>query len=167
MILKIDDWIFDVDITATMEYSAREAKEHCTCAYCRNFYGTVDGTYPELRPFLAQFGIDIEAPDELMPFTATHIMSLYAVSGRILTVGKGPIMSCGVRIDPEEHEVSLINTNCPRPLFILSAGPFDVPWVLDEPLVEEEIISPANQPSFLRRMFDKLLLRAPKDTPEQ
>ena len=37
MILKIDDWEFDIDLERTMAYSAAEAADHCTCAYCRNF----------------------------------------------------------------------------------------------------------------------------------
>lgn len=157
MILKIADWEFDIDMERTMEYSAAEAAEHCDCAYCRNFYAAIDGTFPGLRPFLAQFGIDIEAPDELMPFMATHMCVLYAVSGTILHEGKAPIFLDGLRVDPEDIMVSMINTACPRPLFILNVGPFDVPWVLDEPCDEEEIVSPANEPSFLKKMWEKLI----------
>lgn len=163
MILQIDDWKFDIDLERTMAYSAAEAAEHCDCAYCRNFYAAVDSAFSGLRPFLAQFGLDIEAPDELMPLTATHMIALYAVSGRILSYGKSPILQCGVPIAPEPWEASMIATQCPRPIFVLSIGAFDLPWVLDEPLVEEEIVSPANQPSFLKRMLDKVLRSAPKD----
>lgn len=163
MILRIDDWEFDIDMERTMEYSAKEAQEHCDCAYCRNFYGAVDAAFPDLRPFLAQFGLDIEAPDELMPFTATNVMVLYAVSGEILYYGKESIMLGSIRIEPEPHEVSMINTECPRPIFVLSIGPFDLPWVLDEPLVEDQITSPANEPSFLKKMWLKLLGKAGKD----
>ncbi len=157
MILKIDDWEFDIDLERTMAYSAAEAAEHCDCAYCRNFYAAVDETFPGLRPFLSQFGIDVEAPDELMPFTARNLCVLYAVSGRITHIGKEPIFLETLRVDPEDPMVSMINTDCPRPIFILSVGPFDIPWVLDEPLVEDEIVSPANQPSFLKKMWDRLL----------
>ena len=163
MILKINDWEFDMEIERTMEYSAAEAAEHCDCAYCRNYYAAADGTFPQLRPFLAQFGLHLEAPDELMPFTATQLCVLYAVNGTILHNGKEPIYLGTLRIDPEDHKVSMINTACPRPIFILSVGPFDIPWVLEEPLVEEEIISPANEPSFLKRMWNKLLGLAPKN----
>ena len=31
MIIRIDDWVFDVDMEATMAYSAREAGAHCDC----------------------------------------------------------------------------------------------------------------------------------------
>ena len=98
-----------------------------------------------------------------MPFTATQLCVLYAVNGTILHNGKEPIYLGTLRIDPEDHKVSMINTACPRPIFILSVGPFDIPWVLEEPLVEEEIISPANEPSFLKRMWNKLLGLAPKN----
>lgn len=163
MILEIDDWKFDIDMERTMEYSAEEARYHCDCAYCRNFYEAVDGFFPKLRPFLAQFGIDVEAPDELMPFTATNMMVLYAVSGKILQYSKCGIELDGLRIDPEPHEASMINTECPRPLFILSIGPFDLPWVLDEQLAEEEIVSPANEPSFLKKMLARILGRVKND----
>ena len=59
MIIKIDAWKFDVDLNATMAYSAQEAMDHCTCGYCRNFYASVDIVYPNLRPFLAEFGVHI------------------------------------------------------------------------------------------------------------
>lgn len=164
MILEIDDWKFDIDMERTMEYSANEAADHCDCAYCRNFYGAIDRSHPLLRPFLAQFGLDIEAPDELMPFTATNIAVYYAVSGRILQFGKSGIFCDRLTIYPELPEVSLINTECPRPIFIIHIGCFDLPWVLDEPLVEDEIISPANEPAFLKKMWQRLLGKSPKDS---
>ncbi|MBQ9761639.1 MAG: hypothetical protein IJV82_01015 [Oscillospiraceae bacterium] len=163
MVLEIDDWKFDIDMAATMEYSAAEAADHCTCAYCRNFYAAVDNTYPNLRTFLAQFGIDIEAPDELMPFTSIMLMNLYAVSGSILQFSKEPILVDGIKVFPETAEQAMINTYCPRPYFVLSVGTMDLPWVLDEPMEEDQIISPANVPSFLKKMWSKLLNRQPKD----
>ena len=164
MILEIEDWKFDIDMERTMAYSANEAAEHCDCAYCRNFYAAVDSTFPSLRPILAKFGIDVEAPDELMPFTATNMETYYAVSGKIVQYGKGSIPCDGLNIYPEPPEVSLVNTACPRPAFFIHVGCFDLPWVLDEPLVEDEIVSPANEPSFLKKMWQKLLGKMPKDT---
>lgn len=163
MILQIDEWVFDIDLQRTMEYSAREAADHCECAYCRNFYAAIDKRNPELRPFLAQFGLDIEAPDELMPFTATNIAVQYAVCGKILRSSEEPIKVGVFRIHPEQPEVSMINTDCPPPIFILNTGLIDIPWVLDEPLVENEILSPANEPSFLKKMWKKLLGMVSKD----
>lgn len=161
MLLEIDEWKFDIDFAATMEYSAGEAREHCTCAYCRNFYAAVDDTYPELRPFLGQFGLDIEAPDELMPFAATNVSVLYAVSGRIVTRGSGPIMAGDIRVFPEEWEISMVNTDCPDPIFILDAGPFDLPWLLDEAI--DDVESPANEPGFSERMKNRFLRRKNDD----
>ena len=153
MILTYDDWKFSVDIDATMAYSAAEAADHCTCDYCRNFYGAVDGAFPQLRGFLGQFGLDVEAPEELMPFTATQMLAKYLVTGQILSYGKRSIDSCGTPISAEPYEAER---------FLLSVGPFEIPWVLEEPLVESEIVSPANQPSFLRNMWNYLLKNGEK-----
>ena len=161
MIVKIDDWIFDVDMTATMEYSAKEAVEHCDCGYCRNFYAAVDETYPQLRPFLAQFGLDLEAPEELMPFDPTLYLACYAAEGHIVKRGQPLIMVDGVKVMPESAQDAMINSGLHAPYFVLSVGPMALPWVLDEPM--EDVISLANLPSFLKRMWDRLLRRQKKD----
>lgn len=159
MILQIDDWKFEIDMTATMEYSSTELADHCDCAYCRNFYAVIDGVYPNLRPFLAQFGVEIEAPDELMPFTSTLVECRYAVSGTILQDGLQPIVVDGVKVLPFSAEKALMNTACPQPYFVLSVRTMDLPWVLDEPM--DDVISPANEPSFLKKMLYKLLKKQP------
>ena len=157
MLLQIDDWKFDIDMARTMEYSAAEAADHCDCAYCRNFYAAVDVAYPGLREFLAEFGIHIEAPEELMPFTATNILCAYAIEGKILQFGN-PIMRFGdISIYAENPDTAMVPVHQVKmPYFILWVGPMDLPWVLEEPLIEEEIVSPANQPSFLKRMWNRL-----------
>lgn len=136
MIITIDEWVFDVDITATMEYSAQEAQEHCTCAYCRNFYAAVETYYPNLRPFLALFGLDIEAPDRMSPigYSVKEICydPEYYVLGRILHMGKyefsvGPANIC---VPDWEGEVN------GHPAFSLNVFEVLLPWVLDEPLEE-------------------------------
>lgn len=164
MILEIDDWKFDIDMTATMEYSAKEVAEHCDCAYCRNFYAAVDGVYPNLRPYLAQFGLDIEAPDESLPIDIENEMwydSVYLVCGKILAAGSSDLLCDGVQIRPtKEHELH-INSRCPEPRFFLDVGRLILPWLLDEPM--EDVISPANEPSFLKKMWNKLLKRQPKN----
>ena len=160
MIISIEDWIFDVDMAATMEYSAREAAEHCDCGYCRNFYSAVDEAYPQLRPFLAQFGLDIEAPDELLPYDIDKQLyydGFYAVSGKILCTGKNPIRIGNSRIEPDLFNDLYFNTGCPQPYFFLNMGNVILPWVLDEPM--EDVISPANEPSFLKKMWNRLLGR--------
>lgn len=169
MILKIEDWEFDIDMERTMAYSAAEAAEHCDCAYCRNFYAAVDGAYPELRPFLAQFGIDIEAPDELMPYDVRNEMyydGIYMVCGEIVRIGKSPLLTCGnVQIQARKYGDGgvHINHNCPGPNFELDVGTAVLPWVLDEPM--EETVSPANEPSFLQKMWARLLGKIRSDGP--
>lgn len=164
MILKIEDWEFDTDMERTMEHSAQEAAEHCDCAYCRNFYAAVDTAYPELRPFLTQFGLDIEAPEELMPFEPTNVLCAYAVEGRILRFGQQMTHIGGIPIYGENPQDAMINVRCKTPYFILWVGSMELPWVLDEPM--EETVSPANEPSFLKKMWDRLLGRAPKSNIE-
>ena len=161
MILEIDGWKFDVDMAATMEYSSNEAKTHCDCAYCRNFFAVVDDIYPNLRPFLAQFGLNIEAPDELMPFDAENRMDYlgeYAVAGRILEKGLSPICVDGLSITPKDD--SNINHSLTEPVFFLAFDWLRLPWVLVEPM--NDVVSPANFPSFLKNMWNKLLGRRPK-----
>lgn len=155
MILQIDDWKFDIDMARTMEYSAAEAAEHCDCAYCRNFYAAVDGKYPDLRPFLAQFGLNIEAPEEMCPFAGERILydPTYKVYGSILQSGSYEMQAGLVNIvartsaDVDDY-------------FLLDCYEVFLPWVLDEPF--EDVISPANEPSFLKKMWDKLLSKLQK-----
>ena len=71
MILNIHDWIFDVNIDATMALSAAQANDHCQCGYCRNFYSTIDRSCLHLRSFLSQFGLDVDGPDEMCPYEPT------------------------------------------------------------------------------------------------
>ena len=163
MILKIGDWEFDIDMERTMAYSAAEAAEHCDCAYCRNFYTAVDEDCPALRPMLAQFGIDVEAPDALYPYDSyldrVCYEGEYVVFGRILRQGKHHICvsdSCDFYIWPKmESEYDIA-----EPHFVLSLEEAQIRWVLDEPF--QEVISPANEPSFLKKMWDRLLRKAPQ-----
>ena len=150
MILQLDDWKFDIDMARTMEYSAAEAAEHCDCAYCRNFYAAVDEAAPELRGFLVKFGVDIEAPEEMLPMIDGDIMydPTYRVYGKILQYGQ------------YEMQVGLSNAIARTPenqqdYFLLDCFEVIIPWVLDEPL--EEVISPANEPSLLKKMWDRFL----------
>lgn len=158
MIVETGGWRFSVDIPATMDYSSKEAAAHCDCGYCRNFYAAVDAAYPNLRPFLAQFGIDIEAPDELMPYDMDEEMwyaGVYAVSGKILDAGEKAIAVDGVEVYPEAGNGWHIHHECPEPCFFLEVEMLRLPWVLEEPM--KEVVSTANTPSFLRRMWDRLL----------
>lgn len=133
MIVKIDEWVFDVDTAATMEYSAAEAAEHCTCANCRNFYAAVDEHYPQLRPFLAQFGLDMEAPDRMSPMDYSperiDYDPMYYVFGKILQPGHYELSAGRANIVVTPMDGTLEG----RLYFQLDVYEVMLPWVLDEP----------------------------------
>lgn len=155
MILQLGSWKFDIDMETTMAYSAAEAQEHCTCTYCRNFYAALDTDLPSLRPMLAQFGIDAQAPDQLYPYDITNetmwYEGEYLVFGRILQHGKDPIVCGQCSIQPSvdaQYSVS-------QPYFVLCLQGAKLPWILEEPL--QEVLSPANEPEFINKMMDRLV----------
>lgn len=165
MILQVCGWEFDVDMTATMEYSTSEAEEHCLCGYCRNFYASIDDTYPQIRPFLAQFGVDPEAPDELVPYTPTLYQAYYSVSGKILKSRENITLDNGLEVGIEPLEKVNINTGLKEPCFVISIGLMELPWVLDE--AAEDVVSPANEPSFLKKIWNRILGRNYRDVISQ
>lgn len=157
MQICLADWVLDVDIPLTMELSVGQAKDHCDCGYCRNFYAAIDAAYPSLRPFLARFGIDVEGPDELCPFEPTIYEATYIVQGRILGEGSLPLRIDDIPLTIRPAETADIHTEHPMPYFTLCAGLMELPWVLSEPM--DQVVSPANEEGFLRRMEQKLLSR--------
>lgn len=143
MEVQVKDWRFAVDVEATQARTRENAADHCQCAYCRNYYETVSRTYPELKKFLAQFGVEIDGPSELMPFEPTLFLACYRVQGRILAWGRGDIFADGVSLQPEAADDSS---------FLLWVGETRLPWVQAER--EQDVVSPANLPEFLERMKD-------------
>ena len=155
MLIALTDWQLDVDIERTMELSVSQGKEHCTCGYCRNFYATLDQQYPTIRPFLARFGLEAEAPDELCPYEPTIYEATYVVQGSILHVGAQRLCIDNIPLRISSSEQSDIYTEHPKPYFTVSIGLMELPWSLDEPM--DQVISPANEAEFLNRMQTKLL----------
>ena len=149
MIFSIDNWKFRVDVTATMEHTTKNSADHCQCAYCRNFYGAVDGAYPELRPFLGKFGIYLDGPSEVMPLEPTYILACYRVYGEILSRGGGDFWLGDLRFTVEENDDGT---------FLLWVGEMDIPWLLEEDM--DEVVSPANLPEFMDRMREVYLRRS-------
>ena len=132
--LRIEDWVFDIDMARTMEYSAEEATGHCTCDDCLNFYAAVDGKYPELRPFLAQFGLDLEAPEQMSPVMLDRQQidydPSYIVYGSVLQYGTYEMAAGNARIIAEaEPDADYFWLHC-----------YDVilPWVLEKSLKQEK-----------------------------
>ena len=148
MLLQIDDWVFRIDLERTREHSSFVSSEHCTCSYCENYYRTVNEIYPELKAFLRQFGVLIDGPSEMYPIEPTRYLAGYRVFGEILTYGLCPIMVDGIPVTAEPKD---------EYHFMLEVGEMPLPWVLPED--PNEVVSPANEPEFLDKMYRKLLLR--------
>ncbi len=148
MIVEFADWRFRVDIVKVRERTTKYSQDHCLCDYCKNFYDTVNRAHPYLRPFLENFGINIEGPCELMPFEPTLMLACYRVDGMILEWGKTELLVNGIPIVPEIGD---------EETFLLWVGELEVPWIQETPV--EEVISPANLPEFLERMQDIWMLR--------
>ena len=148
MILKLGDWRFRVNVEATAERTQKYSFEHCQCSYCKNFYDAIDIAYPELRPVMEQFGINLEGPCELMPFEPTLMLACYRVDGEILKWGKSRLSVKGVSLLPEAGDE---NT------FLLWVGEIQLPWLQKEAV--EDVVSPANLPEFMERMQEIWSLR--------
>jgi len=161
MVISIRDWQFDVDISANMEISAAQAAEHCMCGYCRNFYQGIDDACPSLRPFLAEFGVHVEGPDELSPFEPTIYEASYIVQGSILSVGTNCFRVDDIPICVVSSGEADMDTVRPEPYFVLTVGLIELPWLLDED--PSQVISPANEEYYLQRMEKKLLKRLQMD----
>lgn len=155
MILTVSDWVFDVDISNTMLYSAKILEDHCLCGYCRNFYETLNDAYPQLQVFLEKFGMNSLTPEEMSPIEPTLCMASYCISGSLVKKGKYPIDLGGVVLNVSCQEQTDYEPACGQPFFVLSTGLLDLPWVLEEDM--DEVISPANEPEYLLRMQNKLL----------
>ena len=152
MILKVADWCFRVNVTATKENSIRYSEDHCTCAYCQNYYDTVEQAYPGLKKFLGEFGIDMHGPVEVMPFEPTLFMACYRVCGQIRTWGFQELWADGVSVVPESGD---------EETFLLWVGELELPWV--QSVSPEDVVSPANYPEFLDRMKNIWQLRHSRD----
>jgi len=124
MFLEFSDWVIFSDVENTRTYCAEEAVERCTCGYCENFYKAVDGAYPNLRYFLSRFGVDMEAPESLIPITPELYQASYAVRGKILRFGSEPIWIHDIPVTLEEGSE-------PQ-WFFLNLGFMHIPWVLSQ-----------------------------------
>ena len=158
MQMHIGAWLVDVDVPLNMEISAGQAREHCTCGYCRNFYAAVDTVCPSLRPFLAKLGIDVEGPDELSPFEPTIYEVSYIVNGSIMEEADMRVFIDQIPVKILSSEQADMDTVRPEPYFVLVIGLIELPWLLDED--PSQVISPANEEKYLQRMERKLLDRA-------
>ena len=159
MIFTIHDWVLDIDLESTQRYTDHLLSDHCECGYCRNFYTTVEKTYPGFRAFLKQYASDAEAPVDFLPVEPTLCVVSYAVSGRILSYGSRPIQVGNCLFNIENMDQLDYELKCKKPYFVFTSQFLELPWVLDEDM--DEVVSPANEPECLERMWKKLLVEAP------
>ena len=153
MILQIDDWQFQIFEVTQRKYYARERAEHCTCAWCRNYYMAVDMQYPNLRPLMERFSVQIDAPCEMLAFHPTLCNAYFAVSGKILKRGEAPIMVDGLTVEPMERDESMVNFQEDWPVFFLYVSCMTLPWVLEESMNEAD--SPAKGQKFIQRLLSR------------
>ena len=146
MEITLADWRFRVDMDATFAYTSKCSTDHCTCAYCRNFYENADRAHPNLRPVLSRFGIYLDGPSEVMPLEPTLVMVSYRITGQILRKGETLLRIDSVPIRPEAADDSS---------FFLWVGEMDLPWTQDVDM--NDVLSPANQPEFMDRMMQRWL----------
>ena len=149
MIFEFADWRFQVDVEKTRQHTRRNASDHCACAYCRNYYEALPGTYPGLCVALNRMGIAPMGPSELMPFTPTVYLACYRVYGEVLRWGKASLTANGIPLVAETAEEA--------GTFLLWVGEMELPWLQEEN--PQEVVSPANLPEFLERMQSIWLLR--------
>lgn len=162
MHLALGDWLLDVDVESTMTLSAAQAKDHCDCGYCRNYYVSLDEAYPSIKPFLMKFGLDAEAPDELCPYEPTIYEVSYIVQGEILRFGTQNLRIDGIPLSIFSSQQADLYTEHPQPYFVLCIGLMELPWKLSESM--DQVVSPANEEEYITRMQQKLMLRADDKT---
>lgn len=154
--LSCQNWVFRLDKVRSMDYSAAEAADHCCCGYCNNFYATVDASYPNLRTLLGDFGLDIEAPDMMIPLdTPTDCVLYYSVAGEIIQNHKRPIAVDNLTIFPQSDCPEFLNSSVDMPCFYLCVEGIRLPWAMRQQI--EDIASSANAPEFLERTREALL----------
>ena len=151
MFIRIDDWKFHAFSVSNRRFYADQLSDHCDCAWCRNFYRAVDSAYPDLRPFLDQFGILMDAPTEILAFSPTLCTCYYAVCGDILEQGSEDIIINGITISPLTKEEALVHTEMEGPVYFLQVGTLSLPWVLDESM--ELADSPAKGKNMIQRLL--------------
>ena len=151
MFIHINDWKFHAFSVSNKRFYTQKLEDRCECAWCRNFYQSLDSAYPDLRPFLDQFGIIMEAPSEIIALSPTLCTCYYVVCGSISERGSEDIVINGVTISPLTKEEALVNTDMEGPIYFLQVGAISLPWVLDEPM--EQADSPAKGKNMIQRLL--------------
>lgn len=142
-IIQKEDYVFDVDIEKTKDYYL--TKTLCDCDECQNYYRQAGDTFPKLKSFLSDFGINITRPDEICSNYYKGQVEYYAVA--YTAVGK--CVQCGeYEFDIQDGGLFLNlviniipvypNEQEDRQCFEIVAYNIRLPWVLETPHEEEK-----------------------------
>lgn len=151
-----DGYEFEVDRETTLQYY--ETQTLCKCGYCRNYYAQINEKFPELKKWLAEFGVSADRPDELTHYpeakSVRYLSADYTVAGKVAAAGERALALSGgasLRIMVTEGFVSPNRQT--GAYFTLSVCDIELPWVLDEPLSTPAAAS--RRGGFPRRMLRK------------
>ena len=123
---------FDIEKTKLFY---KNYSEVCTCAYCRNFCKVINKSYPQLLPFLEQFGVIIEKPVEAIDYSWTEdkrrlYQAIYSVHGSIKKEFK---MELEQNISIEFlMDDKLFDTGMEEPYFLIYIDHLKLNWELEE-----------------------------------
>ena len=93
--------------------------------------------------------MNCDGPVEMYPFEPTLYLAGYRVTGRILRYGVAPMMVDGIPVTAEPREDGF---------FMIEVGDMPLPWLMFQD--PEEVVSPANEPEFLLKMYQKMQERS-------
>lgn len=142
MLVNTAGYILDVDVEATKAYYANNTL--CICPDCRNFYAQARGKLPVLTAFLADFGVDIDRPDELAAFkirnTLDYSFVAYTVVGTIVQSGqkKFTLTDGLVGLEITMDNSYIPNEQATETYFVITVYNISFPWKLDEPYPDEK-----------------------------
>lgn len=161
MLIEKDNYKFSVDIEKTKEYYNTHSL--CDCVCCRNYYKQIEKELPKLKEFLADFGVDISKPDEIMSVENEGFIDYLNVDYTV----------CGNVINMSEYEIDIydnlflnvvVTEGFASPneqtgeYFTLSVTNIRLPWVLEVPIPTTIKLKPKNAAKnvFVKFLKDKV-----------
>ena len=141
-IIKKEDYVFDVEMEKTKEYYA--TRTLCDCDECQNYYRQAANTFPKLKNFLLDFGVDIARPDEIHSTynkgDVDYHAVTYTVVGECIKFGKYEfdMEDGGLFINLVINKTPVFpNEQGDRQCFEIFIYNIRLPWVLETPHEEE------------------------------
>lgn len=161
VLIEKNNYKFYVDIEKTKEYYKTHSL--CDCVCFRNYYKQIEKELPKLKEFLADFGVDISKPDEIMSVENEGFIDYLNVDYTI----------CGNVINMSEHEIDIydnlflnviVTEGFASPneqtgeYFTLSVINIRLPWVLEVPISTTIKLKPKNAAKnvFVKFLKDKV-----------